>query len=125
MESNPTGDNYTSVSDCRKILSDIYYGKCVNKEASEKMLGLLKGQKMRNKIPAGLPAGFSCANKTGEMPEGYGLGCIENDLAIVFGPEGDYVLCVLSNNLGGDNVAAQQNIAAISSYVANNISFKD
>ena len=125
MESKPTGDNYTSVSDCRKILSDIYYGKCVNKEASEKMLGLLKGQKMRNKIPAGLPAGFSCANKTGEMPEGYGLGCIENDLAIVFGPEGDYVLCVLSNNLGGDNVGAQQNIAAISSYVANNISFKD
>ena len=118
LESNPTGDNYTSAHDCRKILSDIYYGKCVNAQASEQMLGFLKGQTVRHKIPSGLPAGFSCANKTGEMPEGYGLGCIENDMAIVNGPDGDYVLCVLSNNLQGDNGGAQQNISAISSYIA-------
>ena len=120
MDSNPTGDNYTSAADCRKILVDIYEGKLVNAEASEKMLTFLKGQNFRNKIPAGLPAGFSCGNKTGEMPAGYGFGCIENDMAIVFAPEGkeDYVLVVLSNELNGENTAAQGVISGISSYVA-------
>ena len=119
MEEKPTGDNYTSAADCRKFLSDVYYGRCVGKEASDQMLSILKRQALRNKIPAGLPSGFTCANKTGEMPEGYGLGCIENDIAIVFGPEQSYVLCVLSNDLGGDNTGAQQNIVQISSYLAN------
>ena len=118
LESNPSGDNYTTAADCRKILADIYEGKCVNEEASAKMLEILKGQTVRYKIPAGLPSGYSSANKTGEMPEGYGLGCIENDIAIVFSPKGDYVLSVLSNDLGGSNSEADETITKISSYVA-------
>ena len=121
LDPNPQGDNFTCADDCGKILSDIYYGRLVCEEASEKMLGLLKGQNVRHKIPAGLPSGFTSGNKTGEMPEGYGLGCIENDIAIVFSPKGDYVLCVLSNDLGGDNGGAQQTITQISSYVAQEI----
>ena len=89
LDPNPQGDNFTCADDCGKILSDIYYGRLVCEEASEKMLGLLKGQTVRHKIPAGLPAGFTCGNKTGEMPEGYGLGCIENDIAVIFSPKGD------------------------------------
>ncbi len=118
LESNPTGDNYTSAADCRKILSDIYHGTLVNAEASGKMLEFLKGQQTRYKIPAGLPEGFSSANKTGEMPEGYGLGCIENDMAIVFSPCGDYVLVVLSNDLGGTNSQADGTISGISGQIA-------
>lgn len=121
LESNPDGDNYTSACDCRQILSDIYNGTCVSKEASEKMLGLLSRQTLRNKIPSGLPDGYRSANKTGEMPEGYGLGCIENDIAIVFGPDGDYVLVVLSNDLGGDNGGAIQTIIGISALTASEI----
>ena len=121
LESNPTGDNDTSAGDCRKILADIYKGKCVSKSASEKMLGLLMRQTRRGKIPSGLPEGYRCGNKTGEMPEGYGLGCIENDMAIVFSPDGDYVLAVLSNELGGDNDGAARTISGISSLVAEKI----
>ena len=122
LASNPTDDNYTSAADCRKILSEIYRGTLVNFEASEKMLSLLKMQTVRYKLPAGLPPEFTSASKTGEMPEGYGLGCIENDVAIIFSPYGDYVLAVLSNDLGGRNDEAQHLFHDISSYVASWIS---
>ncbi len=119
LESNPTDDNYTSAADVAAILSDIAEGKLVNEEASGKMLAILKGQTVRGKIPSGLPAGYQCANKTGEMPEGYGLGCIENDAAIVWPPQGDpFVLVVLSNDLEGRNAEAQQLIREIASYTA-------
>ena len=121
MDSNPTGDNYTTAADTRKFLSDLYHGTLVNEEASAKMLDIVKGQTRKNKIPAGLPAGFTSGNKTGEMPEGYGFGCIENDSAIVFPPEGmgdGYVLTVMSTNLAGRNSEAISVITQISSMVA-------
>lgn len=116
------GDNYTSASDVRKFYSEIYHGTLVNADASAKMLEIIKGQTLRNKIPSGLPQGFTSGNKTGEMPDGYGLGCIENDSAIVFPPaetgkEG-YILVVLSNDLGGRNSEAQDFISRISSQTA-------
>lgn len=117
LEENPQGDNYTTAADCRKILQDIYNGTCVGEEASEKMLDILEGQTIKTKISQGIPASVLSANKTGEMPEGYGLGCIENDIAIVYGENGDYILCVLSNNLGGRNEEAKVRIAEISGYI--------
>ena len=118
LESEPTDDNYISAGDCRKILRDIYKKTLVSEEASEKMLDILKGQTRKNKIPSGLPDGFESANKTGEMPEGYGLGCIENDMAIVFSPAGDYILTVVSGELGGRNDQAIEVIGQISSRIA-------
>ena len=117
LESNPTGDNYTSAEDCTKILSDIYRGICVNEEASAKMLDILKNQTVKTKISMGVPVEIKTANKTGEMPEGYGLGCIENDMAIVFTEKGDYIITVLSNELGGRNEEAVHTIRQISSDV--------
>lgn len=117
LESNPTGENYTSAADCTKILADIYHGTCVNEEASEKMLDILKQQQVKTKISLGVPNEIRTANKTGEMPEGYGLGCIENDMAIVFGENGDYVITVLSNDLDGRNEEAVQVIRQISAEV--------
>lgn len=119
MEENPAGDNYTSAADCRKILSDIYHGTCVEAAASQKMLDILKQQTNTSKIPSGIPAAFSSANKTGEMPDGYGLGCIENDMAVLFTENGDYILTVLSNELNGRNEEAKQTIRDISLLVWN------
>ncbi len=121
LESNPSGDNYTTSADSRKFLSDLYHGTLVNEEASRKMLDIVKGQTIKHKIPAGLPAGFTSGNKTGDMPEGYGLGCIENDSAIVFPPEGEgegYILTVMSNDLAGRNSEAISVINQMSSKVA-------
>lgn len=121
LDPAPSGDNYTSAADTRKFLSDLYHGRLVNEEASAKMLQFVMNQTRRNKIPSGLPAGFTCGNKTGEMPEGYNLGCIENDAAIVLAPEGmgkGYVLTVLSNDLAGRNEEAIQAIVQISAQAA-------
>ena len=117
MGTNENGDNYTSARDCREILRMLYEKTLVCEEASAKMMTILQGQTLTYKIPAVLPAGYTSANKTGEMPEGYGLGCIENDIAIVFSPSGDYVLAVLSNDLGGRNSEAQMVIQQLSSAV--------
>ena len=45
------GRNTTSVKDCAEILSRIYKGECVSKEASEAMLNLLLNQQVTTKIP--------------------------------------------------------------------------
>ena len=121
LEENPTGDNYTSAADVRRLLSMIYHGTLINEEASGKMLDILKGQTRTEKIPAGLPEGFTCANKTGEIAEGYGLGCIENDAAICMAPEGEgegFILVVMSNDLSGTNETARQAITQIASLSA-------
>jgi len=119
LAENPTDDNYVTAADCRAFLKGILEGTLISERASARMLEILKGQQLQSKLPAGLPAGFTAANKTGEMPDGYGLGCIENDVAIVFAPDGGtYILCLLSNDLGGENDAAQQVIREISAMAA-------
>ena len=116
MAENPSDDNYTSAKDCAVFLSELYQGTLISPEASGKMLELLEAQTRTGKIPAGVPQGVATANKTGEMPSGYGLGSIENDAALVFDRRYPYVLCVLSNDIA-DNGAAQNTIVQISSTV--------
>ncbi len=119
LESNPVDDNYVSAKDCRSILSAIYHRKLVSESACEEMENYLKGQTRKNKIPSGLPDGFYCANKTGEMYIEYGLGSIENDMAIVYSPYGDYIIVTLAGELGGRNSEAISLIGRISAYTAN------
>lgn len=90
LEVNPTGENYTSVTDCGQFLNDIYSGSL---EGSEAMLELLKAQQRTGKIPAGVPENIVTANKTGELSD------VENDAAIVYAKNGAYILCVMSENL--------------------------
>ncbi|MDY3918097.1 MAG: serine hydrolase [Candidatus Limivivens sp.] len=116
LAENPTDDNYTSAADCCRLLEELYSGELITVDASMRMLELLKGQTRTGKIPAGVPAEVETANKTGEMPSGYGLGSIENDAAIVFYGRYPYVICILSNNIA-DNGAAQNTIVRISSAV--------
>jgi len=75
------------------------------------MIELLLGQEDRTKIPAGLPPGTPCANKTGEITQ------VRNDGAIV-DPFGDtpYVLVVLTRALDDTN-AGNRGIAAIARRV--------
>lgn len=109
LASDPTDDNYTSASDCCRLLSDIYNSSLVNAEASAEMLALLTSQTKTAKIPAGVPSGTATANKTGELADSGKLGVVENDIAIVFDKEHPYVLCVLSNNIQ-NNSSAQNTI---------------
>ena len=83
LEKDSTANNFTSASDCCRILTEIYKGNLVNQKASEEMLNLLKQQNLKGKIPSGLPNGIKTASKTGEMTEDQNPVLIENDIAIV------------------------------------------
>jgi len=76
-----------------------------------RMIEILLGQEDKTKIPAGLPPGTPCANKTGEITQ------VRNDGAIV-DPFGDtpYVLVVLTRALDDTN-AGNRGIAAIARRV--------
>ncbi len=102
--------NYTSVTDCGRLLSALYKKTLVSETADKEMLELLKQQTRVGKIPAGLPAGTVCANKTGELSD------VENDVAIVFSPMTDYVICIMSNEVPSTGVA-RQNITKLSKMV--------
>ena len=109
---NTGDDNYTSVTDCGKLLREIYN----NSESltyPELMYKLLKQQERRNKIPAGIPDidGAQVANKTGE------LDTVENDAAIIYSaPRNDFILCIMAQNLT-NTAQAQANIQALSNAI--------
>lgn len=86
-------ENLTSARDCGRVLADLSRGTFISEEASGRMLAALLAQERRHKIPAGLPEEAVCANKTGE------LASVENDAALVFGTNRDYVLVVMSMDL--------------------------
>ncbi len=92
LEQNPTGENYTSVKDCGKFLYYVYEDKF---DHAEDMLNLLKNQTLRSKIPSGIPEGVEVANKTGELDD------VQNDVAIVFGSDIPYVVCIMSEGVSG------------------------
>ncbi len=109
----PPGENYTSVNDCGRFLERVYRRECISTEFSEKMEQLLLNQQRTWKIPAGLPEGVRCANKTGELSD------VESDAAIVYaGEQGgrDYILCIMTQDLP-DTGAAQQKIQELSALV--------
>ena len=91
---NTSSDHFNQVAakDCGKLLEDIYRRTWVNRTVSNEMESLLLSQDTRYKIPAGLPEGVLCGNKTGEMDT------TENDAAIIYGKDCDYILVVLSSD---------------------------
>lgn len=102
------GRNTTSVKDCAQLLEQIYNGECVSKEASEAMLNLLLNQQVTTKIPSGVSASVEIANKTGETDTD------QHDIAIVYGENTTYILCVMSENCqGGEAVSHIQDISGI------------
>lgn len=116
LGSNEKGDNYTSSNDCARILQDIYNNALISKEASGEMLSYLKSQQWTNKIPKGIEEfDAETANKTGELAGNTGI--CENDIAIVWGRENDYVLCILASNLKSGNEKAISMIRDISRTV--------
>ena len=89
---SPDAENYSSVSDMGRVLEEINSGTYVSEAASETILNHMKNQQRTSKIPAGLPEGTVCANKTGELRG------VENDAAIVYGTNTDYILVIMSDD---------------------------
>ncbi|MBP3718576.1 MAG: N-acetylmuramoyl-L-alanine amidase [Eubacterium sp.] len=83
-------ENYVEVAEVGDYLEKLYNGDV---KGAEKIVGYMKKQERTGKIPAGLPSGVKVANKTGELED------VEHDVAIVYGEDSDYILCVLMSQL--------------------------
>lgn len=86
-------ENYTTAKEIGELLEKIYHGKIINKETSFKMLNILLRQKSKDRIPRLLPKGLPIAHKTGFMRDT----C--HDAGIIFTSKGDFVVCVLTDNV--------------------------
>jgi beta-lactamase class A len=80
----------TTAFDMANFLVKLYLGDLADKENSEKMLNLLKTQRLNDKIPKYLPNGIPIAHKTGELDE------FNHDVGIIFSPSSTYVVALLS-----------------------------
>lgn len=82
----------TSPEDMGKLLEMVSKGTAINLEASTKMLELMAGQKINDRIPANLPSEAIVAHKTGELWD------VRHDVGVVVTPENNYVLVLMSKD---------------------------
>lgn len=99
----------TTAAETALFLEKIYKQQLVDAQSSQKMLELLKGQKLNGKLPKNLPPGTVVAHKTGE------LGWFSHDAGIIFTPKGDYIIVVMSESKSPKG--AEERIAQLSKSV--------
>ncbi len=103
-------NNTTTARGLLTLLTAIGNGRAVSAEASAQMVEILKRQKFRDGIPAGLPAGTTVAHKTGNITR------IHHDAGIVY-TKRPYVLVVLVRGID-DQKTSGALIAEISRIIA-------
>jgi len=84
------GDKYTSASDVAKLLVRLYNKELLSPNSSTAFIDLLKQQKVRDRLPRGLPAGTVMANKNGEL---YGY---MHDAGVVYGAKAEYIIVLMT-----------------------------
>ena len=100
-------NNTTTAYDLMLILRALAERSVISPDASEKMIDILAGQEFNSGIPAGLPPRTRVAHKTGDITK------IAHDAGIVFAPDGNYVLVVLTRGFA-KRQDAEKVIATIS-----------
>lgn len=84
----------TTPYDISIYLRNLYQGRVVSKESSQKIVDYLARSQLNNRIPKQLPEGLKIAHKTGE------LSGVRHDAGIVFLPDGKaYTIVLMSKNL--------------------------
>lgn len=98
-----------SASDIALFYEKLYKGQLVDEQSSQKMLELLKKQKINKGIPKYLPKSIAVAHKTAD------IGWFKHDGGIVFAKNGEYIIVVLSESKSP--LGAQERIAMLSQAV--------
>lgn len=80
----------TSAQDVALLLNRLYDGTLLSPNSTQKFMGLLKDQRVNNRLPQGLPAGTVIAHKTGDLDG------VVHDAGIVYGPKTNYLVVVTS-----------------------------
>lgn len=99
----------TTPEDMALFYEKLYRGEVVNPEYSKQMLEILKRQQLNDRLPKYLPRGTIIAHKTGN------LDLVENDAGIIFTPNGDYIIVVLTESK--KPIDLREKIAQISKVV--------
>lgn len=111
----------TTPSDIALFYEKLYKGTLAGPEYTQKMIDLLKSQKLNDGLPKHLPPEVKVAHKTGD------IGWLKHDAGIVYLPnqetsakenkkaKGDYIIVVLSES--NSPPGAQERIAALSKAV--------
>lgn len=86
-------NNFTTAEDFSRILELIYKGENVNETYSSMMIDILKRQQVRGRLDLYLPEEVVIAHKTGDLDN------LEHDGGIVYLPDGEYIICVLTNEV--------------------------
>ncbi|MCS7231096.1 MAG: serine hydrolase [Elusimicrobiota bacterium] len=86
-------ENYTTAEDIGMLLEKIYKKELISREYSTEMLLLLMRQKITDRIPKKLPKEVVVAHKTGLMRN------VCHDTGIVYTKNGDFIICVLIENI--------------------------
>lgn len=110
LHPHPDHDNSTCVADVGQLLERIYHRTFGRRAVCNEVEEWLLGQGTRYKIPKALPGDVLCGNKTGETDT------VENDCALIYTAEGDYILCVMSSDWKVKSLA-QERIGQISAAV--------
>lgn len=91
---DPALDNWTTPEEMGRLLEKIYRHNILRNDGlSDLMLEIMKGANSRSRLARDLPNSWQLARKTGLLRKN----C--HDVGIVFSPDGDYVICVMT----GDN----------------------
>lgn len=94
------GEIYTNATDLANFMKKLYQGEGLDKENQELFIELLETQHYRNGMPSGLAGSAVVADKIGFLP-GY-----RHDAGIVYGDKGNYVIAILTNNMGNPQIAS-------------------
>lgn len=99
-------ENYTSAGDIARLLERMYRGKFINAKVSRRCIDTLLRQKMKDRIPKKLPKDTPIAHKTGLER------FVCHDAGVVFAPEGDFLICVLTKSRSKGGYRAMKDFIA-------------
>ncbi len=90
-------DNFSTPADMSDLFARLHNAELVTPATSTLLLEILKGQQLRDRLPARIPPSITIAHKTGGP-----LGGVQNDCGILFLPAGPVVAAVFVSDVDSD-----------------------